>query len=135
MQAKSHVIHALAVLATAAAASVWCASAIAQSGSIGGSGSGSGSDGPRAVEEQSAAISYSSRAAACARAKSRASEFAQRKSNFKDISLGACDCSSTKTKPWQPALQAQYAMETGMPPPTGPVDTHECTVTARISFK
>lgn len=105
----------------------------AQSGSIGGGRFTP--DGLRAVEEQSAAVSYSSKSSACAQAKSSAAEYAKRKPNMKDMSLGTCDCSSTRKALWLPQQQAQYLRETGQSVgSTTPVDAHECTVTVRISF-
>ena len=108
--------------------------AAAQSGSL-GYGKPS-SEGPRAVEEQSAAISYSSRATACALAKSSASEYAKRKPNLKDMSLGSCECSIGKKALWLPQQQARYRIETGQSIDSiTPVEVHECTVTARLVFK
>lgn len=121
-------------LAITLAAAVLHASVSAQSGSIGGGKLTP--DGPRAIEEQSAAISYSSRSTACAVAKSSASEYAKRKPNMKDMSLGNCECSVAKKALWLPQQQSQYLRETGQSiGSTTPVDVHECTVTVRISLK
>lgn len=121
-------------LAIALSAATLHVSAGAQSGSIGGGKLSP--DGPRAIEEQSAAISYSSRSTACAVAKSSASEYAKRKPNMKDMSLGNCECSIAKKALWLPQQQAQYHRETGQSiGSTTPVDVHECTITVRISLK
>ncbi|MNR56415.1 hypothetical protein D3C85_1769890 [compost metagenome] len=85
MQRHMKISHCAAVCALAAY--LFSGPGIAQSISIGGGTRGS-PEGPRAVEEQSIGVSYSSSAAACARAKSSASDTARRKPNFKDISLG-----------------------------------------------
>lgn len=115
-------------------AATWQLAALAQSGSIGGGTLTP--DGPRAVEEQSAAVSYSSKSSACSLAKSSASEYAKRKPNIKDMSLGTCDCSSTKKALWLPQQQAQYLRETGQSVgSTTPVDAYECTVTVRMYLK
>ncbi|WP_431514191.1 hypothetical protein [Variovorax sp. DAIF25] len=121
-------------LAAAIATATLQASAAAQSGSIGYGSSSPG--GPRAIEEQSAAVSYSSRASACGLAKSAASDYAKRKPNMKDMSIGNCECSVARKALWLPQQQAQYSRETGQSiGSTTPVDVHECTVSFRVSFK